>query len=40
LAPQLQKIIEGKFVDPKMEEAEITRTFRDVEEEVERAFQS
>mmetsp|Transcript_4875 Transcript_4875/g.9322 ORF Transcript_4875/g.9322 Transcript_4875/m.9322 type:complete len:629 (+) Transcript_4875:34-1920(+) len=38
MAPTIQKVIEGKFVEPRMPGAEITRHFRDVEEEVNREF--
>jgi len=38
LQPTLQRVIETKFVDPKLPEAEITRSYRDIEEEVVREF--
>ncbi len=38
LAPQIQKVVEGKFVDPKLPEAQIAREFKDVEEEIVRSF--
>jgi len=38
LQPTLQKVIETKFVDPKTPEAEITRGYRDIEEEIQREF--
>ena len=39
LAPTLQKVIETKFVDPKLPAAEITRGYVDIEDELVREFQ-
>ncbi|GMI26127.1 hypothetical protein TrCOL_g12173 [Triparma columacea] len=38
LQPTLQKVIETKFVDPKLPEAEIMRGYKDIEEEILREF--
>ena len=34
----LQKVIEGKFVDPKLDDAEITRQYQELEDEIGREF--
>lgn len=38
LAVTLQKVVETKFVDPKMPEAEIKRQYGDIEDEIAREF--
>ena len=40
VAPTLQKVIETKFVDPKMPGAEITRGYKEIEDELVREFQN
>ena len=34
----IQKVVEGKFIDPRMPGADITRHYRDVEEDINKAF--
>ena len=39
LAPSMQRVVDTKFVDPKLPEVEITRGYKDIEEELIREFQ-
>jgi V-type H+-transporting ATPase subunit A len=40
LAPIIQKVIDSKFIDPKMATADISREYNNINDEMKREFQS